>query len=69
MKINMGSIDKAIRSFIAIIIAVLYFTDTVSGTFGIILLVISAFFFLTSFFGVCPLYTLIGINTCKHELN
>jgi hypothetical protein len=45
MKKNMGSTDKLIRIIIAIIVAVLYFTGTLTGTIGIIALVIAGVFF------------------------
>jgi len=64
MKNNMGSLDKAVRIIVAIVIAVLYITKMVEGTFAIVLLVLGAVFLLTSIISFCPLYTLIGINTC-----
>jgi hypothetical protein len=64
MKKNMGSPDRIIRILAAIVLAVLYFTGTVSGTWGIVLLVLGGVFLLTSFVGFCPLYTLVGMNTC-----
>jgi Protein of unknown function (DUF2892) len=65
MKKNMGSADRMVRLLLAAIFAGLYFTDTVTGTFGIILLVLAGVFVLTSLVSFCPLYPLIGINTCK----
>ena len=65
MKKNMGSSDRIIRSIIAVIIAVLYFNGTISGTLGIVLLVLAAVFLLTSFVSFCPLYAPFGISTCK----
>lgn len=65
MKKNMGSFDKALRIIIALVFIVLYVTNVISGTLGIILLVLAAVFVLTSFISFCPLYTLFGINTCK----
>ncbi|NBB31706.1 DUF2892 domain-containing protein [Cellulophaga sp. BC115SP] len=65
MKKNMGSTDKLIRIIIAIIVAVLYFTGTLTGTVGIIAVVIAGVFVLTSLISFCPLYTLLGISTCK----
>ncbi len=64
---NMGIADRVIRILIAVVIAVLYFTKTepVTGTLGMILLVIGAVFLLTSVISFCPLYTLLGIKTCK----
>jgi hypothetical protein len=67
MEKNMGSADKIIRVIIAIIFSVLYFTQTVTGTFGIILLVLGGVFLLTSVVSFCPLYLPFGINTCKKQ--
>ena len=49
MKKNMGGTDRMIRIVIAIIAAILYFTGTVPGTLGIILLVVAGVFLLTIF--------------------
>jgi hypothetical protein len=65
MKKNMGSADKIIRILIAIVFAVLYWQGIVSGTLGIVLLVLALIFVLTSFVSFCPLYLPFGINTCK----
>ena len=65
MKKNMGSADRIIRIAIAVIIAGLYYGGFISGTLGIILLVVAAVFAVTSFISFCPLYVPIGINTCK----
>ena len=65
----MGAADRITRLIIAAIIALLYFTNTISGTFGIILLALAFVFVLTSFMGFCPLYSLFGINTCKKKFN
>ncbi|MBC8155415.1 MAG: DUF2892 domain-containing protein [Bacteroidetes bacterium] len=42
----------------------LYATGIVTGTVGIVLMVLSGIFLLTSMVSFCPLYTLIGVNTC-----
>ena len=67
MKENMGSIDKSIRVLLALVYAVLYFTNTVTGTLGLVLLVIASIFLLTSLVGTCPLYIPFGISTCKKK--
>lgn len=61
----MGTADKAIRIVLAAIVAILYFTNVISGTLGIILLALAGIFVLTSFISFCPLYAPFGINTCK----
>ena len=67
MKKNMGSADRIIRLLLAAVFAVLYFTNTVTGTFGIILLVLGAVFVLTSLISFCPLYPIFGISTCPSK--
>ena len=69
MKKNMGSADRIIRIIIAAIIGVLYFTGTISGTLGIILLVLAGVFVLTSFISFCPLYAPFGISSCPIKEN
>ena len=64
MKTNMGPADRIIRVLLAAVFAVLYFTGTVTGTFGIVLLSLGAVFLLTSVFRFCPLYAPFGISTC-----
>ena len=61
---NMGGTDRIIRIIVAIIALTLYFTGTLTGTVGIIALVVAGAFLLTSFISFCPLYTILGMNTC-----
>jgi len=67
MKKNMGSADRAIRIAAAIIIALLYYFDKISGATAIILLIIAGIFILTSFISFCPLYLPLGISTKPKE--
>lgn len=63
----MGSIDKIIRILIAALIVALYFTDQITGTAAIILLIFAGIFILTSFMSFCPLYLPFGISTTKKQ--
>lgn len=67
MKKNIGSADKVIRTILAIIFVVLYFTGVVTETWGIVLLVLAGVFVLTSLISFCPLYFPFGLSTCKTE--
>ncbi|MCB9187570.1 MAG: DUF2892 domain-containing protein [Flavobacteriales bacterium] len=67
MKKNMGSADRIIRIIVAAVFAALYFTGTVTGTVGIILLVLGAVFLATAFISFCPLYLPFGISTCPKK--
>ncbi len=63
----MGSADRVIRLLIAAIAAFLFFNGTLSGTLGIVALVVAVIFALTSVMSFCPIYTLFGISTCPAE--
>jgi len=65
MKKNMGSLDRIIRIILAVVFAVLYFTGTATGVWGIVLLVLAVIFALTSLIGFCPLYLPFKFNTLK----
>ena len=64
---NMGSLDRVIRVLLAIVFIILYFTGVVTGTFGIILLVLAGIFILTSLVSFCPLYVPFKLSTRKKE--
>ena len=64
MKKNMGNADKIIRVIVAVVFAVLYFTNTISGTLGLVLVVLSGVFVLTSLISFCPLYAIFGVSSC-----
>lgn len=65
MKKNMSSLDRIIRVIAAALVAVLYFTGVISGTWAIVLGIIAVILLVTSLIGFCPLYTLFGISTLK----
>ncbi len=59
MKSNVGSSDKIIRIILGVvIIAAGFYFKTWFGLVGIVPL-------LTAFVSFCPLYSIVGINTCK----
>lgn len=59
MKLNVGGLDRIVRILIGVVLIALAATGTVGwwGWLGIIPL-------LTGVFRFCPLYPLVGINTC-----
>mgnify|MGYP006290738473 CR=1 len=67
MKKNMGNADRLIRVILAAIVATLYFTNVITGTLGIVLMVLAAVFVLTSLISFCPLYAPFGLKTCAVE--
>jgi len=59
MKINEGTLDRALRIVAGLVLLGLAFTGTVGvwGYVGVVPL-------LTGLVGLCPLYSVLGINTC-----
>lgn len=63
IKKNMGTIDRIIRATLAVVIAILYFTGSISGTVATVLGVFAVVLLLTSSTGFCPGYWPFGIST------
>ena len=60
---NTGNADRIARVVLAIVFAVAGIA--VGGTLGIVFFVLAAVMLVTAGVGFCPLYRLVGVNTCK----
>ncbi len=67
MKKNLGTIDRIARVAIAIVLGILLFAGTLSGTVGTILGIVSIILLLTGAISFCPLYAMLKISTAKQE--
>lgn len=65
MKKNMGSADKLVRVVIAAVVGILYYLGKIEGTLAYVLMAIAIILLVTSLINFCPLYRILGINTCK----
>lgn len=65
MKKNMGGVDRIIRIIVAAVIGLLYWQGIIEGTLAYVLFAVAGVFVLTSFISFCPLYSIVGLNTCK----
>ena len=65
MKRNMSNTDRIVRVIVAALFAYLYFGGIVTGTLGIILVMLGAVFLFTSIVSFCPLYALVKFSTYK----
>ncbi len=63
MQKNMGNADRAIRIFLTVVVAVLYFTGQISGVAAAVLGGFAVIFVVTSLVGTCPLYAPLGVST------
>jgi hypothetical protein len=64
MKKNLGTADRIVRILLALVFGALYFTGTVTGITGVILVVLGAIFLGTAFISWCPIYAALGLKTC-----
>ena len=73
MKNNIGIIDRLFRVSVALVVAILYFTNQISGTAAIILGVVAVAFIATSSISFCPIYAMLGLSSKSahsgHEAN
>ena len=65
MKTNESNLDRVIRVIVGIALLVLFFTNIISGTMGIVLAVIGGVLIITGAIGFCPLYAILKIRTNK----
>lgn len=65
MNKNMGTIDRVVRSLMAVIIVVLYFTGNITGIAALVLGIFAVAFLVTSFLGFCPAYLPFNLKTFK----
>lgn len=69
MKKNIGSTDKIIRLTASAILVVLNSTNLADGIVDMVLLGIAFTLTITSFVNFCPLYSVLGCNTCNISSN
>ncbi len=64
MKVNVGGIDKILRIVVGIALIAMTLMGVIGawGWVGVVPL-------LTGLFGACPLYSIIGLNTCPIRKN
>ena len=60
----MGGIDRTVRILLGAVFVYLYFAGIVTGTWGLVLVILGGIFVFTSVVGFCPMYAAVGINTC-----
>jgi len=63
---NVGKIDRIIRLSLAVLLAILFFTQVLESKFFIFL---AFMLVMTSLRKCCPLYALLGLGTCGVKLD
>ena len=67
MKLNLGTFDRVLRIVLALVLALLLVTGTLSGTFGWVLGIAAIVLLVTGVISFCPLYALLRLSTRKAE--
>ncbi len=62
---NVGTADRIIRAVPAFVVAVLWLTETLSGTALIVSAVLAAMLLVTAVTSRCSIYAMLGISTCS----
>ena len=65
MKKNLNSFDRFVRLLFAVVVAVLFITDNLSGTPAVFLGIAAFILAVTALIDFCPIYYLLGISTRK----
>ena len=61
---NMGTLDRGLRAFVVVPLAIVLAVVVGAGSFaGIIFFLVAGIMLATSLTGFCPTYTLLGIST------
>ena len=67
MQTNMSNLDRTLRIIAAFVLVILFYTNTVTDTLGLIGLALAVIFLGTAIMGNCPLYSLLGVSTCSRK--
>ena len=67
MKKNLGFADRIVRILLAAILCYLYYSNRVTGTLGIVFVIVGVVLLLTSFISFCPIYAMLGCKTSRNR--
>jgi len=63
----MSTLDRGLRIILAVILGYLIFNGTLTGTWAWVLGILSVIFLVTSIFGFCPTYKILGMSTANES--
>ncbi len=65
MKCNVGMVDRSLRALAAAVLLYFAFTAAAFGPLQWLMTAFALIFVLTAIAGNCPIYTALGLKTCK----
>ena len=65
MKANVGGIDRILRGLIGVALLAAGFLAGLASPWNYVAMGVGAVMLVTALFHFCPLYSILGINSCK----
>ena len=67
MKMNVGKMDRIFRLAIAVVLAILAYSNIIPANLALTVYIVAAVIALTGIIRVCLLYKPFGISTCREK--
>ena len=67
MKMNVGKMDRIFRLAIAVVLAILAYSNIIPANLALTVYIVAAVIALTGIVRVCLLYKPFGISTCREK--
>ncbi|TVR93652.1 MAG: DUF2892 domain-containing protein [Trueperaceae bacterium] len=64
MTVNEGTLDRSLRAIVGVVLVAAWLLGWLTGTLAIVLGIVGVVLLLTAAVGFCPLYRVLGMNTC-----
>ena len=64
MTVNEGTLDRTLRAIAGVLLVAAWLLGWLTGTFAVVLGIVGVVLLLTAAVGFCPLYRVLGMNTC-----
>jgi hypothetical protein len=65
MKANVGGIDKVLRGVLGVVLLAAGFLAGIAAPWNYVAMGVGVVMLATSLLSFCPLYSILGLNTCK----
>ena len=64
MTVNEGTLDRTLRAVLGIVLVAAWLLGWLTGTLAVVLGIVGIVLLVTAAVGFCPMYRLLGMNTC-----
>ena len=64
MTVNEGTLDRTLRAIAGVLLVAAWLLGWLTGTLAVVLGIVGVVLLLTAAVGFCPMYRMLGMNTC-----